>query len=166
MPEDRPIRVFAPGAYAYRNKGDAPLVLAFIAWLRTAFEDPEITLTSFEPSDSVHYGVPVLDMATRPMRPLKIAGHRIGGRIPGVRRLIPRLVHAYTATVCRLLRRWASVYRLRPEIAARNAQAARLVDAQASDDLETLKRLWPQGAYDPSVAPLVEAEWERLVAGK
>ena len=55
---------------------------------------------------------------------------------------------------------------LRPEIAARNAQAARLIDAQASDDLETLKRLWPQGAYDPRVALLVEAEWERLVAGK
>jgi putrescine transport system substrate-binding protein len=55
---------------------------------------------------------------------------------------------------------------LRPEIAARDAQAARLIDAQASDNLETLKRLWPQGAYDPRVAPLVEEEWERLVAGK
>jgi len=142
MPEDRairrpigrPIRVFAPGAYAYRNKGDATLVLAFIAWLRTAFEDPEITLTSFEPSDSMHYGVPVLEMATRPMRPLKLAGHRIGGRVPGVRRLIPRLVHAYTTTVCRLLRGWASVYRSQPEIAARLApphilRLARAIDA-------------------------------------
>ena len=55
---------------------------------------------------------------------------------------------------------------LRPAIAARDAQTARLVDAQASDDLETLKRLWPQGAYDPRVAPLVEEEWEHLVAGK
>lgn len=134
MPEDRAIRVFAPGAYAYRNKGDATLVLAFIAWLRMAFDDPQITLTSFEPADNVHYGVPVLEMATRPMRPLKLAGHRIGNRIPGVRRLIPRLVHAYTATVCRLLRGWASVYRSRPEIASRLApphilRLARAIDA-------------------------------------
>jgi putrescine transport system substrate-binding protein len=55
---------------------------------------------------------------------------------------------------------------LRPAIAARDAQTARLVDAQASGDLETLRRLWPQGAYDPRVAPLVEEEWEHLVAGK
>ena len=121
MPEDRAIRVFAPGAYAYRNKGDATLVLAFIAWLRTAFEDPDITLTSFEPMDSAHYGVPVLEMATRPLRPLKMIGHRIGGRIPGVRALMPHLVYAYTASVCRLLRCWARVYRSRPEIAARLA---------------------------------------------
>jgi putrescine transport system substrate-binding protein len=53
-----------------------------------------------------------------------------------------------------------------PAVARRNADAARLVDAFAADQDETLKRLSPQGAYDPRVAPLVQAEWEGLVTGK
>jgi len=53
-----------------------------------------------------------------------------------------------------------------PEVARRNADAARMVDAYAADQDETLKRLSPEGAYDPRVAPLVQAEWETLVAGK
>ena len=48
---------------------------------------------------------------------------------------------------------------LRPEIARRNAEAARLVDPEAADQEATLARLSPQGAYDPRVAPLAEAEW-------
>jgi putrescine transport system substrate-binding protein len=55
---------------------------------------------------------------------------------------------------------------LRPEISRRNADAARLVDPEAADQDETLKRLSPQGAYDPRVAPLAQAEWESLVTGK
>ena len=55
---------------------------------------------------------------------------------------------------------------LRPDVARRNADAARLVDPEAADQDETLKRLSPQGAYDPRVAPLVQAEWESLVTGK
>jgi putrescine transport system substrate-binding protein len=55
---------------------------------------------------------------------------------------------------------------LRPENSRRNADAARLVDPEAADQDETLKRLSPQGAYDPRVAPLVQTEWETLVSGK
>jgi putrescine transport system substrate-binding protein len=55
---------------------------------------------------------------------------------------------------------------LRPEISRRNADAARLVDPEAANQDDTLKRLWPQGAYDPHVAPLVQAEWEQLVSNK
>jgi putrescine transport system substrate-binding protein len=57
-------------------------------------------------------------------------------------------------------------YLLRPEIASRNAAAARLIDAEAADQDETLKRLSPQGAYDARVAPLVQTEWESLVTSK
>ena len=55
---------------------------------------------------------------------------------------------------------------LRPDISRRNADAARLVDPEAADQDETLKRLSPQGAYDPRVAPLAQTEWESLVSGK
>ena len=55
---------------------------------------------------------------------------------------------------------------LSPDAARRNADAARLVDPEAADQDETLKRLSPQGAYDPRIAPLVQAEWEQLVSNK
>ena len=55
---------------------------------------------------------------------------------------------------------------LRPDFSRRDADAARLVDPEAADQDDTLKRLSPQGAYDPRVAPLVQAEWESLVTGK
>ncbi len=53
-----------------------------------------------------------------------------------------------------------------PEVARRNADAARLVDAYAADEDDTLKLLSPEGAYNPSVAPLVQMEWETLVSRK
>ena len=53
-----------------------------------------------------------------------------------------------------------------PEVARRNADAARMVDAYAADQDETLKRLSPEGAYDPRVAPLVQSEWEILFPPK
>lgn len=55
---------------------------------------------------------------------------------------------------------------LRPDNARRDADAARLVDPEAVDQDAILARLSPQGAYDPRVAPLVQAEWESLVSGK
>jgi putrescine transport system substrate-binding protein len=55
---------------------------------------------------------------------------------------------------------------LRPDNARRNADAARLVNPEAVDQEDTLKRLAPQGAYDARIAPLVQAEWESLVTGK
>jgi putrescine transport system substrate-binding protein len=57
-------------------------------------------------------------------------------------------------------------FMLRPENSRRNADAARLVDPEAANQDDTLKRLSPQGVYDPRVAPLVQAEWESLVTGK
>jgi len=58
------------------------------------------------------------------------------------------------------------VFLLRPEISRRNAAAARLVDPEAADQDAMLARLSPEGAYDPRVASLVQAEWERLVSNK
>ena len=56
---------------------------------------------------------------------------------------------------------------LQPNISVLNAIAARLTDAQAGEDVESLKRLSPQGVYsDPHVAPQVQAEWDRLITGK
>ena len=55
---------------------------------------------------------------------------------------------------------------LRPEISRRNVAAARLVDPEAADQDAVLAHLSPQGAYDLHVAPLIQAEWERLVTGK
>ena len=53
-----------------------------------------------------------------------------------------------------------------PEVARRNVAAARLADPEAPEQDDELKRLWPQGAYDPRIAPLVQAEWEQLVSNK
>ena len=55
---------------------------------------------------------------------------------------------------------------LRPDIAAANARAARVVDPLEPDRDDTLKRLWPEGAYDPRTASAVQAEWTRLRAAK
>ncbi len=51
---------------------------------------------------------------------------------------------------------------LRPDIADRDARAARLVSAQAEGQDEILKLLWPEGAYDARLANAVQAEWARL----
>lgn len=55
---------------------------------------------------------------------------------------------------------------LRPENAARDAKAAGLVSAEDSSQVETLKRLWPEGAFDESIATAVAKEWARLRAAK
>jgi len=55
---------------------------------------------------------------------------------------------------------------LRPDIAARDARAARLVSAQTAGQDEILKHLWPEGAYDARLASAVQTEWARLRAGK
>jgi putrescine transport system substrate-binding protein len=55
---------------------------------------------------------------------------------------------------------------LRPDIAAADARAARLVDPLQPDGDDMLKRLWPQGVYDARVASAVQAEWARLRAAK
>ncbi|HEY1945053.1 MAG TPA: extracellular solute-binding protein [Roseiarcus sp.] len=55
---------------------------------------------------------------------------------------------------------------LRPDIAAADARVARLVSPLESGHDEAMKRLWPEGVYDPRVASAVEAEWARLRAAK
>jgi len=55
---------------------------------------------------------------------------------------------------------------LRPDIAARDARAARLVSALDASQNESLKRLWPAGAYDARLESAIQTEWTRLRAGK
>jgi len=55
---------------------------------------------------------------------------------------------------------------LRPDLAGRDAQAARLVSALAPGHDDALRRSWPEGAYDPRAAGAIEAEWARLRAAK
>ena len=55
---------------------------------------------------------------------------------------------------------------LRPEIAARNARATGLFSGEDAGDEETLKRLFPTGAVDATLAPLIEKEWARVRAAK
>jgi putrescine transport system substrate-binding protein len=51
---------------------------------------------------------------------------------------------------------------LRPDIAERDARAARLVSAQAAGQDGTLRLLWPEGVYDARLAGEVQAEWTHL----
>lgn len=55
---------------------------------------------------------------------------------------------------------------LRPDIAARDARAARLVSALDASQNDSLKRLSPAGAYDARLESAVQTEWARLRAGK
>jgi putrescine transport system substrate-binding protein len=51
---------------------------------------------------------------------------------------------------------------LRPDNAARNAQAAGEVNAEAAGREEALKRLYPEGAFDEHIAAAIETEWTQL----
>jgi putrescine transport system substrate-binding protein len=55
---------------------------------------------------------------------------------------------------------------LRPENSAANARAAGVVSAESTGQEENLKRLWPEGAFDPRVSAAIETEWMRLRAAK
>jgi putrescine transport system substrate-binding protein len=55
---------------------------------------------------------------------------------------------------------------LRPEIAASNARATGLFSGEDAADEETLKRLFPTGAVDAGLTPLIEKEWARVRAAK
>ena len=55
---------------------------------------------------------------------------------------------------------------LRPEIAARNARATGLFSGEEAGDEEMLKRLFPTGAVDVNLTPLIEKEWARVRAAK
>ncbi len=51
---------------------------------------------------------------------------------------------------------------LRPDIADRDARAARLVSAQAEGQDGILRLLWPEGVYDARLANALQAEWAHL----
>jgi putrescine transport system substrate-binding protein len=55
---------------------------------------------------------------------------------------------------------------LRPDIAARNARATGLSSGEDAGADDILKRLFPTGAVDASLAALVEKEWARVLAAK
>jgi putrescine transport system substrate-binding protein len=55
---------------------------------------------------------------------------------------------------------------LRPENAARDAKFAGLVSAEDASQVEPLKHLSPEGAFDDRIAAAVAAEWTRLRAAK
>jgi colanic acid/amylovoran biosynthesis protein len=138
MSEDRAVRVFAPGAFTYSNKGDATLVFAFLAWIQAAFGDAEVTLTSFSPqADEAQYGVPVLDMVVRPRSGAKVIAHRIADAVTPAAWLAPYCAYAYTALVCSVIPLWASIYRRAPALARAMAPAhvVRVASAIEAADL-------------------------------
>jgi putrescine transport system substrate-binding protein len=55
---------------------------------------------------------------------------------------------------------------LRPDIAARNAHATGLSSGEDSGQEDILKRLFPTGAVDPSLSPIIEKEWARVRMAK
>jgi putrescine transport system substrate-binding protein len=55
---------------------------------------------------------------------------------------------------------------LRPDIAARNARVTGLSSGADAGAEDILKRLYPTGALDAALAPLVEKEWARVLAAK
>ena len=55
---------------------------------------------------------------------------------------------------------------LTPDVAARDARAARLVSALDGAYNDSLRRLWPEGAIDARLAAAVQTEWGRLLAHK
>jgi colanic acid/amylovoran biosynthesis protein len=142
MSEDRAVRVFAPGAFTYDNKGDATLVFAFLSWIRAAFRDAEVTLTSFSPqADELQYGVPVLDMVVRPRSRAKVIAHRIADAVAPAAWVAPYCAYAYTALVCSVIPLWARIYRRAPTLARAIAPAhlARVAGAiEAADVVVTV----------------------------
>ena len=55
---------------------------------------------------------------------------------------------------------------LRPDIAARNARATSLSSGEDAGADDVLKRLFPTGAVDASLTPVIEKEWARVLAAK
>jgi putrescine transport system substrate-binding protein len=55
---------------------------------------------------------------------------------------------------------------LRPDMAARDAKATGFASGDDGGEEEALKRLFPSGALEPTIAGLVEKEWARVRAAK
>jgi colanic acid/amylovoran biosynthesis protein len=135
--EQQPVRVFAPGAFTYSNKGDATLVFAFLTWLRSAFTDVEVTLTSFAPeADQAHYEVPVIDMVVRPRTRAKAIGHRLAASVPLLRDLAPVWAYGYVTLICWLIPLWVRLYGRMPAVAGALAPRHVLLAAKAIEEAD------------------------------
>jgi putrescine transport system substrate-binding protein len=55
---------------------------------------------------------------------------------------------------------------LRPDIAARDARATGLLSGEDAGAEDVLKRLFPTGALEANLAPIVAKEWARVLAAK
>lgn len=116
------MKIFAPGAYMWENKGDAALVLSFLPWLRDEFGATQIVLTSFRPeSDAAHYAVETLPMVTRPHTFAKRAAARVAGTWKWTRHLLTlwRILSVHSSM--RALDVWAWLYRRNRRLAQRLA---------------------------------------------
>lgn len=103
------MRIFAPGAYRWENKGDAALVMAFLEWLRDDFGATEVELTSFTPRpDSERYGVPLHSMLIRPLHPFNRLLELLRSKIPRFSGLVTRVRFAQVDRYSALIPRWIS----------------------------------------------------------
>ena len=110
----QPVRVFAPCAYSWSNKGDATLVLALVQSLEREFGSVEVTCTSWTPKlDKQYYKFPVLRM---PLRPNSFTSRVIHHPLRWMRlsQLSPYLVVLQLATFLFLMRLWMQLYRHAP----------------------------------------------------
>jgi putrescine transport system substrate-binding protein len=55
---------------------------------------------------------------------------------------------------------------LAPETAERNAESAGVIGAEDTTDLDQLKRLIPEPAFDAATGAAMQSEWKRLTTGK
>ncbi len=132
------LRVFAPGAYTWGNKGDAVLVQSHIEWLRSAAGASGIALTSYTPgSDAQHFGVPFLPMLVDPTSVLARGSARVARATPTLRRALTVFRVLSTRVVEVVVRVWAALYLRWPALAKGIAPAkvGRLADTIASAHL-------------------------------
>ncbi len=102
-----PLKIFAPGAYRWENKGDAALVLAFLDWVREDFDASAVELTSFSPSgDSRRYDVPVYSMLIRPLHPLNRILEILRTRFPRFSQQVTRVRFAQVDRYSRRIPLW------------------------------------------------------------
>ncbi|MEV4422525.1 polysaccharide pyruvyl transferase family protein [Patulibacter sp. NPDC049589] len=153
---ERPVRVLAPGFYTWKNKGDVALIQAFEQWLAEAYGAADVTFTSFQPEDDEErLGLPMIDMATRPRRPLHRWTARIADRLGPARLLLVGGRLAGFAGVAVLLRAWARLHRRSPRLAARLAPHHLQVLATLIDRADVVVAV-PGGYLN---APKVTDDW-------
>ncbi|WP_395243855.1 polysaccharide pyruvyl transferase family protein [Agromyces sp. MMS24-K17] len=106
--------IFAPGGFDHRNRGDAALVRSMVVWMGTILPGRTITVTSFFPSrDSGAFGVPAIDMVTRPTSLYTRAIAGVLRRIPLIGLPLRSVFHVLHVSVClAALRVWVVLFHL------------------------------------------------------